>query len=155
MPPVLKGILIGLVALAAVLLVLYVTTVIRSGSTAPPRTSVEGVDISGLSPEAAAAAVTAKYEPVARKRLKVVSDGKTYVVKPLQAGITVDAAASVAPAYGRTWNPATLISHLFGARSLPVVVAVDKTALATQVQSIADAVDQPPVNPELTVSNGT
>jgi vancomycin resistance protein YoaR len=150
----LRWVLVIAVALGALALVLYVTTAVRSGGAAPPRTSVGGVDIGGMTPEAAAAAVTAKYAPVARKRLKVTSDGKTYVVKPAQAGISLDAAASVEPAFGRTWNPVDLISHLFGATSYPVVVAVDKAALTTQVQSIADAVNQPPANPALTVEGG-
>lgn len=140
--------------LAVLAFVLYLTTAVRSGGTAPPRTSVEGVDISGMTPEAAAAALTTKYGPVAKKRLKVTSDGKTYVVKPAQAGLVLDAAASVKPAFGRTWNPADLIGHLFGATQLPAVVSVDDAAMATQMQSIADAVNQPPENPTLVMKGG-
>jgi vancomycin resistance protein YoaR len=154
MSPAVKGILVGLGVLAALLVVLYVMTAVRSGDTAPPRTSVEGVDISGLTPDAAAAAVTAQYGPVARKRLKVVLDGKTYVVKPAQSGVVLDAAASVEPAFGRSWNPVTLVGHLLGQTSLPVVVSVDRAALDTQVQSIADAVNQPPENPTLVITGG-
>jgi vancomycin resistance protein YoaR len=137
-----------------VLLALYMAIALRSGASAPPRTSVAAVDISGMTPEEAAAAVTQKYGPLSRKRLKVTASGQTFVVKPFPTGLKLDAQASVEPAFGRTWNPALLIGHLFGASSLPLVTTVDDAALATQVQVIADTVDVPPTLPTLTIKNG-
>jgi vancomycin resistance protein YoaR len=154
MTPALRRILLAAGVVAGLVVVLYAMTALRSGGTAPPKTSVAGVDISGMTPEAAAAAVIKQYGPLAHKRLKVTASGQTFVIKPAPAGIRLDAEASVAPAFGRTWNPASLVGHLFGATSLPLVTSVDDAALATQVQTIADTLDVAPTLPTLTIKNG-
>lgn len=153
MTPVRKGLAIGLGAVLVIIVGLYVLTALRSGTTAPPGTSVQGIDISGMDEQTAATTVQTALEPVARKRLRVTALGQTFVIKPAQAGLGVDAAASVAPAYGRTWNPVDLIGHLFGAVELPAVATVDSQALSDQVQLISDAINVPPVEPVLEVSS--
>lgn len=154
MTPVLKRVLIGVGAVVVLVLGLYVVTALRSGTTAPPGTSVQGVDISGMSAQSAAAAVQEQLGPLAKKRLRVTAQGQTFVIKPAQSGLALDAEASVAPAYGRTWNPADLIGHLFGEWQLPAVATVDEEALSGQVQLISDAVNVPPAEPTLVMSDG-
>ena len=154
LPPAVKPLLIAVAVLGGLLLIMYATTVLRSGGTAPPRTTVGTVDISGLTPDAAAKAVTDEYYPVTKKRMKITAGGKTFVVKPVQAGMRVDAEASVDPAFGRIWNPATMVGHLFGATELPVLTTVNEAALTTQVQAIADSLNIEPEQPTLEVYKG-
>jgi vancomycin resistance protein YoaR len=154
MTPLVKRVLIGVGAAVVVLLVVYVGTVIASGSTAHQGTTVQGIDISDLSQEQATAAVQAGLGPLADKKLRVVALDQTFPIKPSEAGLTLDAAASVAPAFGQTWNPVTLIGKLLGDDALPAVAAVDQSLLSTQVGVIADQVDVPAVEPTLTVEAG-
>ena len=96
------------------LLIGYLLLVMSSGSTARPGTTVQGVDIRGMSQEEAAAAVEAALGPIAAKRLKVRALDQTFGLRPEEAGLSLDAEASVAPAFGRTWNPIDLVAGLFG-----------------------------------------
>ncbi|MBK9740747.1 MAG: VanW family protein [Actinobacteria bacterium] len=153
MTPARKWLIAGAGVVIALVIALYLSTALRSGGTAPPGTSVQGVDISGMDEQSAAAAVQESLGPIARKRLRVTALGETFVVKPAAAGLGIDAAASVAPAFGRTWNPVDLISHLFGELRLPAVASVDQDALAAQVQVISEAINVAPEEPTLTVAS--
>ena len=154
MPLLRLRILAGVVLALIIVLALYVAVAMRSGSTAAAGTTVGGVVIGGLTVEEAEAAVTEALGPIQRKRLRVTALDQTFVVKPGEAGLALDAAASVAPAYGRTWNPKDLVDRFLGGDSLPAVAAVDEAALAAQVQVISDALDVAPVEPVLVVEDG-
>lgn len=149
-----KRVLIGAGAALALLLVGYVLLAASSGSTARPGTSVAGVDISGLTPDEAAAAVEDALAPVAEKRMKVKVLDSTFRLVPSEAGLGLDADASVAPAFGRTWNPVTLVTNLLGSTTLPAQITVDNEKLAAQVDLMAQAIDNPPVEPVVEVSDG-
>ena len=149
----------GLLAVigAAVLLVvvgIYAFAVMTSGNSAKPGTTVGGVDISGMSQEDAAAAVASAIQPTLDKRVKVRALDQVFVVKPARINAAVDGPASVAPAYGRIWNPVGLIAGLFGSQELPVEVSYDQAALTGEVQAMADVVDVAPVEPDVTVGSG-
>ena len=149
-----KRILLGAVIAAAVLVVGYLGLVLTSGSSAHAGTTVQGVDIGGMSATEAAAAVEARFGPEAAKKLKVRALDKTFAVRPQDAGLRLDADASVAPAFGHTWNPVTLVGSLFGGNDLPAVVTADDALLAAQVAAIADAVDVPPTEPTVAIEAG-
>ncbi len=104
-----KRVLIGVGAVVALLLIGYLLLVMSSGSTARPGTTVQGVDISGMSQDEAAAAVEAGLGPIAEKRLRVRALDETFALRPEEAGLSLDAEASVAPAFGHTWNPIALV----------------------------------------------
>lgn len=149
-----KRLLIAVGAAVALLLIGYLLLVMSSGSTARPGTTVRGIDISGMSQADAAAAVEAGLGPIVEKRLRVRALDQTVGLRPEEAGLSLDAEASVAPAFGRTWNPFALVAGLFGSSALPAVAAVDEPLLAAQVGLIAEAVDQPPVEPRVSVEKG-
>ena len=79
---------------------------------------------------------------------------QTFGLRPEEAGLSLDAEASVAPAFGRTWNPFALVAGLFGSTTLPAVAAVDEPLLSAQVDLIAEAIDEPPVEPSVSVEKG-
>lgn len=149
-----KRLLIVAGAAVALLMVGYLLLAMSSGSTARPGTTVQGIDISGMSQADAAAAVEAGLGPIAEKRLRVRALDQTVGLRPEEAGLSLDAETSVAPAFGRTWNPFALVTGLFGSSALPAVAVVDEPLLAAQVGLIADAVDQPPVEPSVSVEKG-
>jgi vancomycin resistance protein YoaR len=149
-----KRLLIAVGAAVVLLLIGYLLLVMSSGSTARPGTTVQGIDISGMSQADAAAAVDAGLAPIAEKRLRVRALDQTVGLRPEEAGLSLDAEASVAPAFGRTWNPFALVAGLFGSSALPAVAEVDEPLLAAQVGLIADAVDEPPVEPRVSVEKG-
>jgi vancomycin resistance protein YoaR len=155
MTAVQKRVLIGAGAAVALLLLIgYFALSLSSGSSARPGTTVDGVDISGMSEDEAAAAVQEAIGPIAEKRLRVRALDKTFGLRPDEAGLALDAQASVAPAFGHTWNPIALVTRLFDSTTLPAVAAVDEPLLAAQVDLIADAIDQPAVEPTLRVTGG-
>ena len=108
----------------------YVLLVLKSGDAAAVGTTVQGVDIGGMSQADAQTAVEEQLSPLAAKKVKVTSGDLTFPIHPVRAGITIDAAASVAPAYGHIWNPLALVAHLWSGSELPAVLAVDEIGRA-------------------------
>ena len=149
-----KRVLIGVGALVALLLIGYLLLAMSSGSTARPGTTVQGIDISGMSQSEAAAAVEAGLGPIAEKRLRVRALDETVGLRPEEAGLSLDAEASVAPAFGHTWNPVALIAGMFGSTTLPAVAAVDEPLLSAQIDLIAQGIDRPAVEPSVDVEKG-
>ncbi len=147
-------IIVGAAALMILLFVIYLFMAMSSGSTAASGTTVGGVDIGGMSQDEAAAAVATALGPRESKKLRVTALDQTFVVKPADAGLSLDAAASVEPAYGRSWSPFSLVSRMLGGGQWPAIAAVDEAALSAQVQLIADALDVAAVEPVLTVTDG-
>ncbi len=147
-------VIVAVGALIVLLLAVYVVMAMGSGSTAASGTTVGGVDIGGMTRDEAAAAVATALGPRETKRLRVTALDQTFVVKPAEAGLTLDAEASVEPAYGRSWSPLALVSRMMGGDQWPAVPAVDEAALAAQVQLIADALDVAAIEPVLTVTDG-
>lgn len=141
-------------AVAGLAFVLWVVAALGSGSTAPSGTTVAGVDVGGMTQVEAEQAVTAALGERAERRLRVDAGNQSFVVMPADAGLGLDAVASVAPAFERTWNPVALVGRLFGGSDLAPVPSVDEEALAAQVTAIADAVAVPPTEPALSIRRG-
>ena len=146
--------LLGLGVLTALVLVGYLAAALSSGGTAAPGTTVQGVAIGGMTQEQASTAVQEAIGPIAAKKLRMTALDQTFVVKPAEAGLRLDPAASVAPAFGRTWNPIDLAAAVLWDSTLPAVVAVDQPALDAQIEVIAEALDIAPVEPVLTLEAG-
>lgn len=149
-----KGVLIG-AAVGAVLVIVYLIAVLSSGDTARSGTKVGRVDISGMTQQEAVAAVDQAYEKRASRAIKVVAGDATVRVDPAEAGLSLDVEASVAPAFGRTWSPITLLMAPFSGQQLDLIGTVDEAALAAEVDQIADAVAKDPVEPTISVRRGT
>jgi hypothetical protein len=94
-----KRVLAGIAVAAAVLLAGYLVLVLSSGSTAASGTSVNGVDIGGLTEAEAAIAVDQELASVAPRKIRVQALDETISIRPDEAGIELDAEASVAPAF--------------------------------------------------------
>ncbi len=152
--PARRWVLLGLGALAALIVIAYLGAALSSGDTAAPGTTVQGVAIGGMTQDVAATAVQEEIGPTAAKKLRVTALGETFVVKPAEAGLKFDAAASVAPAFGRKWNPVDLVAAVLWDSRFPGVVAVDDSSLSVQLATIAETLDIAPVEPTLVLDAG-
>lgn len=141
-------------AVVGLLLVVYLIAVMSSGSTARSGTLVGRVDISGMSETEAIDAVEAAYGKRASRAIKVTAGDVTFAIDPTEAGLSLDAAASVAPAFGRTWSPFSLLTAPFSGQQLDLIGGVDDAALSNQMGQLADAVAAPPVEPRIVVRRG-
>jgi vancomycin resistance protein YoaR len=146
-----KLILIAL-AVIAIVIALYVAAVLVTGGGVRAGTTVNGVNIGGLSREEAIATLDDSVGKVAAKPLRVKAGEQQLQVDPIEAGLTFDAAATVEKASGRTLNPFTMIGSLAGTHALDPVIAVDSTKLNSQVAQLADTVDVPAIEPTVTVT---
>lgn len=111
-------------------------------------TSVDGVDISGLSvadAEKALASLSSSFS----SPITATIDGTPFQVVPSDAGLGLDVKATVASATGFLWKPADVFGRLFGTVQIPRVLAVNDDALSSAVLSLAAEVDQPAVEPSV------
>ena len=146
-----RYVLIAVGALVVILAAMATSRYLTSGDHARPGSSVSGIDISGMSRDEAAAAVESGLAGAAAKRIRVRVPGRIATIKPADAGLSIDGAASVAPAFGRTLNPLVLLGAVGGSNDLTAVVKVDQAALDAQVASIAENVDAPSGEPSITI----
>ena len=146
-----KLILIGL-AVIAIVIALYVAAIIVTGNGVRAGTTVNGVNIGGLSREEAIATLDDSVGKIAAKPLKVKAGDQQLVVDPIEAGLTFDAAATVEQASGRTLNPLMMIGSLAGTHALNPVIAVDSAKLDSQVAQLAGTIDVPAIEPTISVT---
>ena len=144
-------ILIGL-AVVAVLIALYIVAIAVTGSGVRSGTTVEGVNIGGLSREEAVVELNNSIGARATKPLKVRSGEQQLLVDPVAAGLTFDAEATVEQASGRTLNPFTMIGSLAGTHQLEPVTNVDAAKLSSQVAQLADTINEPAIEPTISVT---
>ena len=118
-----------------------------AGENVPRNASVAGVPIGGLTPEAAEHTLRAALGERSEKPLVLTAGDEKLTVAPGEAGLAVDYAASVAQAGGgRSWNPAAILTVLFGGSEHPAVLAVDTAKLDATIGGLADKVDVPAVD---------
>jgi vancomycin resistance protein YoaR len=140
---------------AAVVAGLYLLLVLVSGDGLPRGATVDGVDIGGQSTTEAAATLTAALAPKEKVAIAAtVGDTKVKVV-PAAAGLKLDAAATVAQAEGRSWNPVKAFQRLTGSVALDPVVTVDDAKLGQQVAAIASDNDVHATEPSVLVRGTT
>ena len=111
-------------------------------------TSVDGVDISGLSVAEAEKSLTSVSSSFSAP-ITAFIEGAPYQVVPSDAGLGLDVKATVASATGFLWKPVDVLGRIFGTVQIPRVLAVDDAALESAVLSLAAEVDQPASEPSV------
>jgi vancomycin resistance protein YoaR len=143
---------------AGLLLVLgiaYGADLLVAGDDVPRNTVVAGVDIGGLSPSAAATALSDQLAPRVTADHVLVADDVQGVLSPATAGITLDVDGTVQAASGQPLNPWTRLVSLFGEREVEPVITGDETALTAQLDAFAETVDRAPADAGITVEGTT
>jgi vancomycin resistance protein YoaR len=142
---VLAALIVGLLGLFA--LVGFVVTGLRM----PVHATVGGIDVGGLEPTAAEAKVAAALGSRSSVPITVVGGGRSFVLQPERTGLGVDIEASVRGAGGfHSFNPLRALRLVTGEVDAPLVVVADDAKLSAAVESIAVALDNPPVEPLVT-----
>ena len=147
-----RYVLIAVGALVLILMAMGVSRYVTSGDHARPGSTVQGVDIGGMTREEAAAAVESGLAGMVTKRIRVRLPNHIATIKPTEAGLTIDAVASVAPAFGRTLNPLALLGGVAGSNDFPAVIKVDEAALEKQIAGVADNLDTPAQEPSIDIT---
>ena len=135
--------------IVVVLAFAYGVLVLASGSGLPRNATVLGVDVGGQTQEQAVATLTKSLGATAREPIEATAEGNHLSISPAQAGLSFDAAATVAPYSGRTWNPLTLIGQFTGGVAIPPVIGVDQAKLTSAVKGIAGDSDKPAREPRI------
>jgi len=100
-------------------------------------TKVAGIDVGDKTPDQAARALQAGLAGRMARPITVVVGGKRIAVDPADAGLSLDADATVAGgAAVRTWNPVDLWNHYTDGGDLEPVVRTDDAKLAALARRI-------------------
>ncbi len=135
----------------ALVLSAYLVGYFMTGSRLPASTTIAGVEVGGLSPAAAERALASGTEDRTKKPIVTSLGGQEFEVDPAKAGLKLDVAASVAAAGGtRSWDPRDMFALLFGGHDEAPVVTVDEKAMSAAVATLAETVDKPVVEAEIT-----
>jgi vancomycin resistance protein YoaR len=133
----------------------YAAAYYAAGDTLPRGASIEGVDVGGMTPTQAEDALRDGLADVTAQPIEVVVDGRTAEVDPVEAGLAVDYAASVAAAGGpRSWHPGDLWDHYSGGDDTDAVVEVDTAAFDAAVADLQGDVGSEPVDGAVSFAGG-
>jgi vancomycin resistance protein YoaR len=141
----------ALLALAAAYLVDLVVTSgeIERGA------SIAGVDVGGLTPDEATAALNAQVLPLYAPPVTVDVHGEPINLDPASAGLTPDVVGSVAAAGERSANPITRLTSFFRSSDLPLAVGIDQATLTASLSAIAQQTAVAPVEGAVTIEGTT
>lgn len=124
-----------------------------AGENVPRNASVAGVQIGGLTVDAAREKLSAELQDRVSQPLAFTAGSQTLTVAPAEAGLAVDYAASIEQAGGgRSWNPATILTVLFGGAAHPAVLKVDQPKLDAAIAALAKGVDVAALDAEVSYS---
>jgi vancomycin resistance protein YoaR len=117
----------------------------------PSGTQVAGADIGGMSPDEAEEQLESELSERASEPIQLTWRNQTFEIDPEQAGLSLDAEATVDRAGGgRSWNPADMVDFLFGAGDVEPVIDFDPEALNAELEGVAEQIDEEPTEPMVT-----
>jgi vancomycin resistance protein YoaR len=120
----------------------------------PSGTHVAGVDVGGLSSDDATKALTDALAPRAREPIQVTAGEAHTTLDPAAAGLSFDAAATVAQLTGFSMNPARLWEHVFGGDDAAPHVALDRATFNEAVGAMAEGLAVPAVDGTVGFTDG-
>ncbi|MEP6651414.1 MAG: VanW family protein [Lapillicoccus sp.] len=143
---------IGLAVAAAAYLVLALVV----GRQVPTTASVEGVDLGGLSRDQAVSRLDQELVGVATAEIVVTlgSTGRTFALKPAEAGLSLDIPGTLEGVTGFTLNPVRIWQHLSGTVARRVLTTVDAEKLTAAVTARAKESEVAPKNGAVSFADG-
>ncbi len=142
-------------AVAVFLAVAYLVDVLSTSGEIERNTSVAGIEVGGLTPEQASAALTAAALPAFSDAVTVDVHGEDVSIDPPQAGLGADVSGTVARLGLRSADPISRIGSFFGSTEVPLRVSTDDSALRSYLSAIADDTDLAPVEGEVSIEGAT
>ncbi|RFU19010.1 VanW family protein [Geodermatophilus marinus] len=129
----------------------YGVDLLVAGGHVPRNTVVAGVELGGLSPAAATETLETELAPRVAADHVVVADDVEATLSPATAGIELDVDATVDAAADQPLNPWTRLTTFFTDREVDPVMTGEETALAAQIDALAEQVDRAPVDATIAV----
>ena len=136
------------------LAVLYVGAQALLSNTVPSSTETMGIAIGGMSAVQAEGEIDAHTSELKAANLELRAAEQVFELPAADAGLDIDAAATVAQVTGFTLAPDRLWAHIMGGTEIEPVALVDQKALADAVESAATHVDGPAQDAGVTVTDG-
>ena len=133
----------------------YVGAYVAAGPGIARGTSVLGVGIGGRTHAEAVALLGRELRDELTTPMPVRAGDAQTAILPPEAGLTLDAAATVAAAQARSWHPGELVDALVGGDEVAPVVSVDPAALRRAVARAAAQLDREPVEGEVSFDRST
>lgn len=121
----------------------------------PAHLTVDGVDVSGQSADQAMDTLNSAFAEQAKTQLKLTAGERSVAVTPADAGLGVDADATLSDLTGLSWNPATIWGRLMGSQDVAAERTVDDSALEKTVQAAAKDLDTDATEGKVLFDNGT
>ncbi|MFC3686762.1 VanW family protein [Aquipuribacter hungaricus] len=148
------GPLLALLAVAVVVVGVYVGAAYALADRVPFGTSAAGVDIGGRSADDAVALLEAEVAPRAEDPVEVSVGEDVDSLDPAAAGLGVDLASTVGSVTGFSLEPARMWRHVVGAGDLSVATDVDEPALEAALAEVAGRLGVEPVDGDVTFPGG-
>ncbi|GAA3514359.1 VanW family protein [Aeromicrobium panaciterrae] len=143
-----RNVLLGVLGLVAAL---YVAGYFLTGARMPANATIGGVDVSGMSPSAARAAVDEALTPRIANEIVLSHEKVEFRVKPADAGLSFDLDRSVDEAGGhRSWNPKDMVGLLFGDHETAPALDVDDAKLQSVIGTIGESINVEVVEAQIT-----
>jgi len=141
---------------ALVLAAAYVALAVVVGRQVPSTATVEGVDVGGMTAQAAAATLKRELGELATAPIKVaVGDtGRTITIDPSAAGMSLDIDGTLEGMSGFTLSPVRIWEHLTGGVHRRVGTFVDQDRVTAAVTSQAKTVSSPPKDGTISFPDG-
>lgn len=123
-----------------------------AGDKVPRGTTISGVDVGGMTRDAAIDELQEAFADRAEQPITVSvaddsTDGKTDEVTPAEIGLGVDYEASVdAAGAGQSWSPARQWEFFTGGDDVEAVVDIDEELLDEQLTTLSEGLGTPPKN---------
>ena len=142
---------LALIGALLVLGVLYIVGFIMTGLRMPANATIGGVEVSGMSPSSARAAVDRELSPRVGEDVVLAHEGKEFTVDPEAAGLTFDLDQSIDDAGGNhSPDPRKMLALVFGTHATAPAVDADDKELTGIVRSIATSIDREVVEAQIT-----
>ena len=141
----------ALLGAGLVLAGLYVVGFFLTGSRMPANATVARIDVSGMSPADALQKVDKALTPHLDDPVQLSHGEQEFAVVPDEAGLTFNLDKTIDEAGGaRSWNPTTMWGLFFGDHEFGTELDVDESKLREIIGTLADTIDKPEVEPQIT-----
>lgn len=116
---------------------LYAGAAAYLGTQIPANTTVHGISIGSLSPEAARQLLESKLTPLAVKPVELAVGKKTATIDPASSGLGIDVAGTLDGLTGFNLNPQLLVERLTGTLQVEPKLVVDEAKLRGALEKIS------------------
>lgn len=147
-------VLVGCGLLLAFVVAYLVELLVTSGEI-ERNTTVAGVEIGGLTPTEAQAAIESATGASFSTTHRMTVHGVVVEIKPDAAGLTADVRRAVAEVGTRSANPIDRVRSFFSDRQANLPVTMDRAALDAYIASVAAKTDVKPVEGELVLKGAS